>query len=157
MLLYGFLCRKFPSRKLEWWAVLIGVPQFVPMAFIHTGKQALVAAVVIGLLGGLANAALIDMAIRACPPGLQGTLMMIVTSLYPLSSRVGVVFGSWIFGLSPRHGFQYCAVAITLVYALILPLIPLLPKELTASADGERNPEEERSVPGEIGSVEAQA
>jgi MFS family permease len=137
--------------------VLIGVPQFVPMAFIHTGKQALVAAVVIGLLGGLANAAVIDIAIRACPPGLQGTLMMIVMSLYPLSSRLGDVFGSWIFGLSPRYGFQYCVVAITLVYALILPLIPLLPRELTASADGERNPEEERYMLAEIGRVEQQA
>jgi hypothetical protein len=63
---------------------------------------------VIGLLGGMANAATIDIAIRACPAGLQGTLMMIVMSLYPLSSRVGDVFGSSLFGLSPKHGFQYC-------------------------------------------------
>jgi hypothetical protein len=28
-----------PDRgfKLLWWSVIIGVPQFVPMAFIHTG------------------------------------------------------------------------------------------------------------------------
>ena len=51
----------------------LGVPLFIPMAFIHTGNQTLVAAVFIGLLGGLGNAAVIDNAIRACPPGLQGT------------------------------------------------------------------------------------
>ena len=156
-LLYGLLCTRFPPRKLLWWSVIIGVPQFVPMAFIHTGSQALIIAVVIGLLGGLANVAVMDMAIRACPPGLQGTLMMIVVSLYPLSSRFGDVFGSWLFSLSPAHGFQYCVVAITITYALMLPLIPFLPKELMATADGEPNPEDEALVLAEIRQIEAEA
>lgn len=157
VLLYGFLCTRFPQRKLLWWSVILGIPQFVPMAFIHSGSQALLMAVIIGLLGGMANAATIDIAIRACPPGLQGTLMMIVMSLYPLSSRVGDVFGSWLFGLSPKHGFQYCVVAITITYALILPLIPLVPKQLIATADGEPNPAEEALVLAEIGQAPAQA
>ena len=140
VLLYGFLCTRFPPRKLLWWSVIIGVPQFVPMAFIHTGNQSLLAAVAIGLLGGLANVAVLDITIRACPHGLQGTLMMIVSSVYPLSSRVGDVFGSWVFGLSPKYGFQYCVVAITLTYALMLPLIPFLPKGMVTTADGEPEP-----------------
>jgi MFS family permease len=154
-LLYGFLCTRFPARKLLWLAMIVGVPQFIPLAFIHSGSQALLAAVFIGLMGGLANAAVIDIAIRACPPGLQGTLMMIVMSLYPFSSRVGDVFGSWIFGLSPTRGFLYCVVAITITYALVLPLIPLLPKQLIATADGEPNPEEEASMLAEIAGSEA--
>ena len=157
VLLYGFLCTRFPPRKLLWWSVIVGVPQFVPMAFIHSANQAFLIAVVIGLLGGLANAAVIDMAIRACPPGLQGTLMMIIFSLYPLSSRFGDVFGSWIFGLSPTRGFQYCVVAITITYALMLPLIPFIPKELTATADGVPNPAEENLVLAEIGEAQAPA
>lgn len=157
VLLYGFLCTRFPARKLLWWSLIIGVPQFVPMAFIHTASQALWMAVLIGLLGGLANVAVIDIAIRACPPGLQGTLMMIVMSLYPLSSRLGDVFGSWIFGLSPRYGFQLCVVAITITYALILPVIPFLPKGLIATADGEPNPEEERTLLAEIREAPAEA
>jgi MFS family permease len=157
VLLYGFLCTRFPPSKLLWWSVIIGVPEFVPMAFIRTGNQALWAAVIIGLLGGMANAAVMDIAIRACPPGLQGTLMMIVAALFPLSSRGGDVFGSWLYGLSPTYGFQYCVAAITVVYALILPLIPLLPKQLTATADGEPNPDDERSVLAEIGNGNAQA
>ena len=110
-----------------------------------------------GLLGGLANAAVVDIAIRACPPGLQGTLMMIVFSIYPISSRVGDVFGSWLFSLSPSRGFLYCVIAITITYALILPLIPLVPKQLVATADGEPNPEEEKLVLAEIGETEAPA
>lgn len=152
-LLYGFLCTKFPPRKLLLWSVIIGVLQFIPMAFIQSGHQAVAAAVWIGLMGGLANVACIDIAIRACPPGLQGTLMMIIAATFPLSSRGGDVVGSWLYGLSPKYGFQYCVVAITLTYALILPVIPFIPKQLTATADGERNPEEEASVLAEIGHV----
>jgi MFS family permease len=157
VLLYGYLCTRFPPRRLLWWSVIIGVPQFVPMAFIHTANQALLTAVVAGLLGGMANAAVIDIAIRACPPGLHGTLMMIIAALYALSSRSGDVFGSWLFGLNPKYGFQYCVVAITVTYALILPLIPLLPKELMVTADGEPNPGEKRAVIAEIREAGAQA
>ena len=141
-LLYGFLCTRFPPRKLLWWSVLAGVPQFIPMAFIHSGRQALLMAVLIGLLGGLANTACIDIGIRACPPGLQGTLMMMIAATFPLSSRGGDVLGSWIYGLSPQYGFQYCVIAITVTYALILAVIPFVPKQITATADGEPNPEE---------------
>jgi len=149
-LLYGFLCTRFPPRKLLLWSVIIGVPQFVPMAFIHSGHQALLASIWIGLSGGMANAACIDIAIRACPPGLQGTLMMIIAATFQLCMRGGDVVGSWIFGLSPTHGFQYCVLAITVTYAMILPVIPFIPKQLTATADGEPNPEEEAAVLAEI-------
>jgi hypothetical protein len=137
ILLYGFLCTKFPSRRLLWWSVIVGVPQFIPMAFVHSGRQALLMAVLIGLMGGLANAACIDIAIRACPPGLQGTLMMMIAATFALSSRGGDVVGSWIYGLSPKYGFQYCVIAITVTYALILAVIPFVPKQLIATADGE--------------------
>jgi hypothetical protein len=69
---------------------------------------------------------------------------------------VGDVAGSWIFGLSPKYGFQYCVVAIPVVYALILPLIPLLPKELMATADGEPNPDDEALVRAEIAEAGAE-
>ena len=151
VLLYGFLCTRFPPRKLLWWCVIVGVPQFIPMAFVHSGRQALLTAVLIGLLGGLANAACIDIAIRACPPGLQGTLMMMIAACFALSSRGGDVLGSWIYGLNPVYGFQYCVIAITVTYALILAVIPFVPKEITATADGERTPEEKTLVLAETG------
>lgn len=151
VVLYGVLCQKFPPRKLLLWSLIIGVPQFLPMAFIHNGQQALLAAVIIGLMGGMANAACIDIAMRACPAGLQGTLMMMIAATFSLSMRGGDVFGTWIYGLSPENGFLYCVIAITMTYALILPLVPLLPKEITATADGEPNPEQDSSVVNGIG------
>lgn len=150
ILLYGFLCTRFPPRKLLLWSVLLGIPQFIPMAFIHTGQQALMAAVLIGLMGGMANAACIDIAIRSCPPGLQGTLMMIIAATFALSMRGGDVLGSWIYSLSPMFGFQYCVIAITVTYALILPVITFIPTHVIATADGEPNPEEEALVLKEI-------
>ena len=72
VLLYGFLCTRFPPRNLLRWPVMVGVPQFNPMAFVHSGRQALLTAVLMGFLGSLANAACIDIAIRACPRGCRG-------------------------------------------------------------------------------------
>jgi len=136
-LLYGFLCRRVSLNKLLWISTIIAVPQLVPMAFLHSANGAIALAVPMGLLGGLAQAAYIDLAMRSCPPGLQGTLMMLVDGVYALSARGGDVLGSAIYGSSPTHGFLLCVIATTAVYALILPLILLVPKRLIATADGQ--------------------
>jgi hypothetical protein len=136
-LLYGALCKKVPLNKLLWWGTIIAVPQMVPLLFIHSGELALLLAVPIGLMGGIATASYFDLAIRSCPPGLQGTLMMIVDGVLALSGRGGDVLGAKIYNSSPTHGFLYCVIATTAVYALILPLILLVPKGLIATSDGE--------------------
>ena len=138
-LLYGFLCKKVPLNKLLWWGTIIAVPQMIPLAFIHSGNLALLLAVPIGLMGGIATAAYFDLAMRSCPPGLQGTLMMLVEGVFALSARGGDLLGSRSITAAPTHGFLYCVIATTIVYALILPLILLVPKELIATADGESN------------------
>ena len=138
-LLYGVLCKKVALRKLLWWGTIVAVPQMIPLAFIHSGNLALVLAVPIGLMGGVATAAYFDLAIRSCPPGLQGTLMMLVEGVFALSARGGDLLGSGIYNSSPTYGFLYCVIATTIVYALILPLILLVPKELIATADGQSN------------------
>ncbi len=149
-LLYGFLCKKVALNKLLWWGTIIAVPQMVPLAFIHSANLALVLAAPIGLMGGIATAAYYDLAMRSCPPGLQGTLMMMVDGVLALSSRGGDLLGSGIYNSSPAHGFLYCVMATTTVYALILPLILLVPKALIATADGEPNPKVEADMLDEI-------
>jgi Na+/melibiose symporter-like transporter len=140
MMLYGYLCRRVPLNKLLWWGTIVAVPQMIPLAFVHSANLALALAVPIGLLGGIATAAYYDLAMRSCPPGLQGTLMMLVDGVFYLSARGGDLLGSRIYNSSPTHGFLYCVIATTIVYALILPLILLVPKALIATADGEPNP-----------------
>jgi MFS family permease len=138
-LLYGFLCTKIPPNKLLWWGTLIAIPQMVPLAFVHSGALALALAVPMGLMGGLANAAYFDLAIRSCPAGLQGTLMMLVSAGIMLAARGSDLLGAKLYASSPANGFLYCVIATTAVYTLILPVIPFIPKELIATADGQRN------------------
>ena len=93
------------------------------------------AAVPIGLMGGVATAAYLDLLIRSCPRGLQGTTLMMSGSLYFIASRFGDVLGT---NLYDHYGdFSACVIAITIVYALILPTLLLVPKRLIATADGQ--------------------
>ena len=67
-----------------------------------------------------------------------------------IGTRAGDLLGSWIYNSSPTRGFTYCVIATTVVYALILPLILLVPKKLIATKDGEPNPEVEAEVLAEV-------
>ena len=134
-IVFGLLCRHYPLRKLLLWGTLVAIPQLVPLVFIHSVTGALWAAVPIGLMGGVATAAYQDLIIRSCPPGLEGTMLMLSGSLYFVASRFGDVLGAKLYDMS--GGFTICVVAITIAYALILPALLLIPKELIATADGE--------------------
>ena len=139
-ILYGFLCKKVPQIKLLVWGTVIGVPQMIPLLFVHSASAAQLMALPIGLMGGLASAAYFDLAMRSCPPGLQGTLMMFVDGLLVLSSRGGDILGTKIYDSDKTNGFLYCVGATTIVYLLILPVILLVPRELVSTRDGEANP-----------------
>jgi hypothetical protein len=137
---YGYLCKRVSLKKLLWWGTIVAIPQMIPLALIHTANLALVMAVPIGLLGGIASGAYYDLAMRACPPGLQGTLMMMVDGVYYMANRGSDILGARIYNASPAHGFLNCVIATTVIYALILPVLLLIPKGLIATADGQPNP-----------------
>jgi MFS family permease len=148
--LYAWLCKRYSLRTLLWVGTIITVPQMIPLALVNSAEQALWLALPIGMMGGIAAGAYYDLAMRSCPPGLQGALMMMVDGMYMLSYRGGDILGAQIYASSPEHGFLYCALATTAVYALILPVILLIPKNLISTADGEANPELERQTLAEI-------
>ncbi|WP_291685419.1 MFS transporter [Bradyrhizobium sp.] len=134
-IVYGLLCRKFPLKTLLVWGTVLAVPQMVPLLFIDTMTEALIAAVPIGLMGGLATGAYLDLIIRSCPRGMQGTTLMMSWSLYFVVSRFGDVLGTYLY--DRYGGFTVCVIAITIVYALIFPSLLLVPKRLIATADGQ--------------------
>ena len=140
VVLYGILCTRLPLRKLLWLGAAFGVPSMIPLAFIHSGRQALYMAALMGLMSSLGQCSFYDLAIRSCPPGLQGTLMMAADAVNNLATRASDVLGTKIYGLSPTHGFLYCVIAMTATYALILPTILFVPRELIATSDGQSNP-----------------
>jgi hypothetical protein len=134
-IVFGLLCQRVPLKRLLWWGTVIAVPQMVPLLFIQSVIGALIAAVPMGLMGGIATGAYLDLIIRSCPRGLQGTTLMMSGSLFFIVSRFGDVLGTSLY--DHYGGFAACVISITLVYALILPTIPLVPKHLIATADGQ--------------------
>jgi MFS family permease len=149
--LYGWLCRRVALKHLLFWGTVLTVPQMIPLAFIHSPGQALWLAIPIGMMGGIAYPAYLDLAMRSCPPGLQGALMMLADGMFYLSYRAGDLLGSAIYSSSPKYGFIYCVIAITIVYAAILPVLLLIPKGLADTRDGERNPAIDAAIAAETG------
>ena len=120
---------------LLWFGFVVAVFQMVPLLLVHDAVGALIAAAPMGILGSVAQAALVDLVIRSAPRGLQGTTMMLFYALYYVSVRFGDLFGTWIYD---HHGGFIPTVVITIiVYAAILPVILLVPKRLTATKDAE--------------------
>jgi Major Facilitator Superfamily len=137
-LLFGLFCQKYALKTLLLWGTIAAIPQMVPLLFIHTVGQALVAAIPIGLMGGFATAAYLDLIIRSSPHGLQGTVLMMSSGLYFVAVRFGDVLGTNLY--SYHGGFTTCVIAITFVYALILPTLLLVPESVSLTADGQTNP-----------------
>ena len=133
--LFGFLCRRFPLRPLLTWGTVAAVPMMLPVLFIHDAGVAIAVAAPMGLLGGVAGAAIFDLMIRSCPPGLQGTVLMAATGLLAIDGQAGNLLGSALF--DHFHDFTVCVIAMTTTNLLILPAILLVPRSLLATADGE--------------------
>ena len=132
---YALLSRRFALRPLLWFGFSLAVFQMCPLLFVGNAIGALIAAAPMGIIGGLAQASLVDLAIRSAPRGNQGTMMMLFYAGYYLSVRFGDLFGTWIY--DKHGGFIPTVIISIIVYALILPVILLVPKQLTATQDGE--------------------
>ena len=135
-IVYGWLSQKVALRPLLWVGFVIAVFQMAPLLLVHDAVGALIAAVPMGILGSLAQAALVDLVIRSAPRGCQGMTMMLFYAFYYFSVRAGDLLGTWIYD---KHGGFIPTVVVTIiVYALILPVILLVPKRLTLTKDGEQ-------------------
>lgn len=134
-LLFGYLCRDLPLKKLLFWGTLIAIPQLVPLLFIHSLEWAYFGGALIGLLGAFASSSYLSLIIRSCPSGLQGTTLMMAASFSFLAIRAGDLFGTFLYEQS--GGFSSCVWATTLTYLLILPLQLWIPPSLISQADEE--------------------
>jgi predicted MFS family arabinose efflux permease len=150
-ILYAYLCKRLPLRTLLWAATILWLPAAFPLLFIHSTASALWLTFLVGFGSGFAFTAFWDLAMRSSPPGLQGTLMMMVAGMYELAYRGGDWVGAGIYASSAEHGFLYCVIAGTATSALMIPLLFLIPRALIATADGERNVAVEAEVLAEIG------
>jgi MFS family permease len=133
---YGFLCKRIKLGWLLWGGFGLAVFQMVPLLFVKTAVGAIIAAAPMGFIGGIAQAALTDLVIRSCPPKLQGTMMLLWgVSVYYIAVRFGDLLGTEIY--DHWGGFYPAVWATIVVYAMILPVILLVPRRLVAPRDGE--------------------
>ncbi len=75
-LVFGVLCRRFPLKRLLLWGTVAALPMMVPLLLIHSVTGAMLCAAPMGLMAGVASASYLDLIIRSCPRGLQGTVLM---------------------------------------------------------------------------------
>jgi len=139
VLLFGLLCKRFSLWSLLLWATVIGIPQWMPLVFIHSIPQAFAISALIGLVGGLGNAAYYTVLLRACPEGLAATGMLIAASAALWVVEGGNVLGGFIY---KSWGFAGCGIVTTAAYALLLPLCFLLPRALVRPHDEQVVPQE---------------
>jgi MFS family permease len=135
-LLYGYLCVRAPLSRLLWWGTIVAVLQG-PIMFLALGPTStIIVAILYGLFGGFATAAYIDLIMRSCPKGLEGTAMMVAnTSMFAIAGNAGNLLGSWIYS---SGGFASAVIITTLATALIVPVLRSVPPALIATRDGER-------------------
>ena len=131
--LYAWLAQRIALRPLVWIGGVLAVPQMVSLLFIHSPTGALWAAVPMGLLGGIGQAAFTDLTIRSSPKGLEGTMMMLFLTMYWIANRGGDLWGADLY--SHHGGFNTALWATIAVYAAILLVIPFVPKRITAGHD----------------------
>jgi hypothetical protein len=134
-LLYGALCRRFALKWLLLWGALASLPMMFPLLVIHGMAGALLVAAPMGLLGGLGTASFLDLIIRSCPKGLQGTVLMAAAGVFAIDGQFGNVLGTALY--DHFHDFTVCVIAMTVTDALILPALLLVPGRLVATADGQ--------------------
>ncbi|HLZ76024.1 MFS transporter [Phenylobacterium sp.] len=131
--LYAWLAQRISLRPLVWIGGVLAVPQMASLLFIHSPVGALWAAVPMGLLGGIGQAAFTDLTIRSSPKGLEGTMMMLFLTMYWVAQRFGDLWGADLY--SHHGGFNAALWATIAVYAAILLVIPFVPKAITAGHD----------------------
>ena len=137
-LLFGVLCRRFRLRTLLFWGTIGAMPMMFPLLAISRMSIALLVAAPMGLSGGFAAPAILDLIIRSNPKGLQGTVLMASAGLLAIDGQLGNMLGTALY--DRFHDFTVCVIAMTLTTGLILPAMLLVPKRLMATADGQSAP-----------------
>jgi MFS family permease len=132
-LLYGWLAQRLSLKALVWIGAVLAVAQMAPLLVVHTPDQAMWAAVALGVLGGVGQPAFFDLCMRSAPRGLEGSMMMLVWSMYWIAVRGGDLWGADLY--DHHGGFNTALIATIVVYAAILPLILLVPRRILAGRD----------------------
>ncbi len=132
--LYAWLCRRLPLRKLLWWSIGLSAFPGVMFLFVQNAFQAVAASFLLSLVIGFMNTSLGDLLMRASPEGLEGSYRMFGVSAFAIGGAVGDVFGAWVF---EHGGLAPCLVIEALITLCIFPALRRLPSNLIAASETE--------------------
>ena len=135
--LYGWLVRRVSFRILLWTGLAVAGPNIAILPFIHSAGTLIALAAPMGTLAAIGCCAQADLAIRSCPQGLQGTLMLLVSAAGYLGLRLSDVLGARLYDIAPASGFALGIGLSVAVSLLCLPVILLVPREVMEIREGE--------------------
>ena len=135
VLLYGALCGRVPLRPL----LIVGILLSTLGSLLYLGYHSRGAAVGIeaanAFLSVAVQIALMDLAARATPRGSEALSYSLLMSAFNLAAAVSDVFGSWLY--DKQHLPLPALIWVNAITsALPLLALPLIPRALTARADG---------------------
>lgn len=134
-ILYGLVCQRMRLSLMLRWGTLAGLLQVPWFFFVRSAATALEAGAAIGIFGGFVSAAYLDLLMRSCPKGLEGTGMMLATTTALATAvNTGNLLGSWLYS---RGGFALAIIVTILATALIFPVLRWVPASVTSSREGE--------------------
>ena len=133
-LLFAWSSRRHPLKKLLTWGTIATLPQMLPMMLIGSVPTSYVAALIMGLLGGVAAGSYTALLIRSCPIALQGTTLMLSVALGAACNSVGNIVGAHLY--DHYGGFATCVAAMIASQLLILLCLQFVSSDLVADPDG---------------------
>jgi MFS family permease len=134
-LLYGVLCKKLNLRSM----LTIGIATSAAwtMMYVFYGRTNAMAIDAISMLVGvIAEVAMMDLAVRATPKGCEALGFSLMMSVRNFALTVNDILGSWL--IDHHHWTFKKLVGVNAgTTALVLVLIPLLPRVLMSRREGE--------------------
>lgn len=134
-LLYGFLCKRMNLRAML--TMGIATSAAWTMMYVFYGRTtALPIDAISALVGVIAEVAMMDLAVRATPKGCEALGFALMMSVRNFALTVNDILGSW---LIDHHGWEFKKLVVVNAgtTAIVLLLIPLLPRVLMSRREGQ--------------------
>ncbi len=133
---YAYLCRRVSLRSLLIWCIIAATILNLGYLFYFSFDYAMIIDGLNGLGYTLAELALLDLAVRATPPGCEGLGFALMVSVRNLALSGTDWFGA---GLLDHYQIPFSSLVIanSLTTLLAAPLVLLLPWRLVGPKDGD--------------------
>lgn len=133
---YAFYCRKVRFSTLAWSSVVLGVLGTALNVFIRDRTSAIVITLLVGFIYQSATLIQLDLAARACPSHVEGTVFAFLMAVSNLSTSMSSGLGAslyegWVTAMDPATAFHLLVgIGALSTCACVVPLLSLPADEL---------------------------